>query len=446
MKLFNNEKAVSEVVGAMMILLILVLYLGVMQTRQVPEWNKELEIQHFDVVYDDFITMRSNIEDSSSKNIPRTSSIHMGIKYPDRFLLANPGPGASGIISTYPLKINISYNTTSGLKWKNYTSMGIIYDQNGISDSPLLVYENGLVVKDYGNGKAFAVDENQSLTTKDNIFIPIIYGTFKAGSSMDIDSLDIQPVSKDGFSQSRFSIMNATIETRYPGIWKNMSNASIPVSSNLTIDNGTACINQVSDCITISNVPGYNLKKLNFPNNNADAFQDRLYTGVISFDNTLLSSRGATGSDGQDMWDKYQGRLDIPSNITASEFRIQDITMARTIGSGHDDDDHDEEHEIRLRFSVADTKNLWTVEIKFEKLVNNTIRVLSIRQKYPSHRTVSPDIYDGLYNFSYPYNITDTREINLTKYYTKYSNISTPNALTIDRMDSQILYVNFVIN
>ena len=67
MKFFKDEKAVSEVVGAMMILLILVLYLGIMQTRQVPEWNEELENQQFDTVYDDFVTMRSNLEDVSAK-------------------------------------------------------------------------------------------------------------------------------------------------------------------------------------------------------------------------------------------------------------------------------------------------------------------------------------------------------------------------------------------
>ena len=72
----------------------------------------------------------------------------MGVKYPQRFMLSNPGPGASGILYTYPLRINISYETTKGTKWKNYTSMGIIYEQDGISDSPRFIYENGLMMKE----------------------------------------------------------------------------------------------------------------------------------------------------------------------------------------------------------------------------------------------------------------------------------------------------------
>ncbi|MCZ7362431.1 MAG: hypothetical protein O8C58_03710, partial [Candidatus Methanoperedens sp.] len=65
MKLFDNEKGVSEVVGAMLVLLIMVLFLGTMQAYEVPRWNKELEKQEFDLVYSDFLNFKSNLEDAS---------------------------------------------------------------------------------------------------------------------------------------------------------------------------------------------------------------------------------------------------------------------------------------------------------------------------------------------------------------------------------------------
>ncbi|MDD5617000.1 MAG: hypothetical protein PHH85_12465, partial [Candidatus Methanoperedens sp.] len=108
-KMFRNENGVSEVVGAMLVLLILVVYLGIIQAYEVPRWNKELEKQEFDQVYSDLLDFRSNIEDVSMKNIPKTSSMHMGVRYPERFMLRNPGHGSYGIISTYPLNITISY-------------------------------------------------------------------------------------------------------------------------------------------------------------------------------------------------------------------------------------------------------------------------------------------------------------------------------------------------
>ncbi|CAG0949956.1 MAG: hypothetical protein OIN86_13430 [Candidatus Methanoperedens sp.] len=454
MKFFKDEKAVSEVVGAMMILLILVLYLGIMQTRQVPEWNKELEIQQFGSIYDDFVTLRSNLEDVSAKSIPKTSNFHMGVKYPQRFMLSNPGPGASGILSTHPLRINISYDTNKGTKWKNYTSMGIIYEQDGISDSPRLIYENGLMMKDYGNGIVIAVDDNQSLTSKDNIFIPILYGAVESSSSMEIESMNIAPIPNEGFSQVKFLSMNATVETRYPKIWTDLSKQSRPDGSNFTIENGTKCRygNSNDSCLKLTNIPGYNVKKLNLPNNDIQSSRNQMYMGMVTFDNSLLNSRGPTGPDGQDMFEKGQGRLDIPAGNKATQFLIQDIIMARSKVSEHEEE-HEEEHEdsdqndIRLRFSVTDTTNLWTVEIKFSKTINNTIKILSVKQKYPQVANNNTyNISDNTYNNFTNRDITADRSIDLTQYYKSFSNISSPNALTIDRIDQQILYVNFVIN
>lgn len=454
MGFLKNEKGISEVVGAMMILMILVLYLGIMQTREVPKWNEELERQQFDTAYNDFVTLRGNLEDISAKNIPKTSSLHMGVKYPQRFMLQNSRPGASGTLSTYPLRINISYETTNGTRWKNYTSMGIKYQQNGISDSPTLIYENGLMMKDYDNGHVFSVDDNQPLTTKDNIFIPILNGPVKSGSSMEIESLNIQPISKDGFAQVKFASMNATIETKYPEVWKKLAKDLRPDGSNFTVESDTNCSYENSDCIKLTYIPGYNVKKLNLPNNDQNQFlQNQMYMGMISFDNSLLNSRGPTGVDGQDMWEKNQGRLDIPAGNLAKELVIRDITMGRVEDRHDDNGNHDhEEHDnndnnIRLKFSITDNKgHLWTIEIK---LVQDTssLTVDSVYQKYPRGQTTpNLNVSNGKYNEFTNMNITNSREVNLTKYYQFLSNISSPNALTVDRMDTEILYVNFRIN
>jgi hypothetical protein len=468
MRLFNNEKGVSEVVGAMMVLFILVLYLGILQTYDVPRWNTQIERTHFDQVYSDFVTLRSNLEDVSVKNIPKSSSLHMGVKYPDRFMLQNPGVGANGILSTYPLRINISYENSKGIQWKNYSSKGIIYQQMGISDSPKLIYENGLMMKDYGNGHVFSVDEKQSLTSKDNIFIPILDGLTTFESSMDIETLNIQPTPNEGFSQIKFSSMNVTIETRYPQIWNNLSKESRPEGSNFTVENGTKCPYVNSDCLKLAYIPGYNVKKLNLPTNKSQTSFDQMYMSMVSFDNSLLNSRGPTGPDGQDMWEKNQGRLDIPAANLVKEFIIQDITLGRVENRHHDDYEHEDDHhehesDKELKFSVTDSKNhLWTVEINFLGNASN-LQIEYVKQNYPGHLDNHPDFHssncgghgynsslpnvcDGTYTEFTSVYITDTRMINLTKYYQKFSNITSPNALTIDSISPEILYVNFRIN
>ncbi len=451
MRLLKNEDGVSELVGAMMVLLIGVLFLGTLQAYEVPKWNKELEKQHFDTVQSDFISLKGDLEDVSIKNIPRTGSLDMGMRYPERFMLRNPGPGVYGTITTYPLNINISYSKKTGpVQWKNYTSIGMIYEVRGISEYPELVHENGLLIKDYGSNN-FSLDDNQSLTAEDNIFIPVISGSAGSRSSIETETFDIRPVLQKSNNQVRFSSANITIETRYPDIWKNLPKV-IPSGSNFTVENSTNCPSGVSNCIKITNVPGYYLRRLNLPDNNTDQLSaGQIRIGMVSIDNSMMSTRGATGPDGQDMWDKGQGRLDIPGSSSASQFIIQDITMSQSWNQKHEDENEDEEdgHEqAKLKFSVTDTNgHLWTVEIKLKQEIGGILKIDYVKQRYPKGITNSSlNVSYGKYNVFTNSNITLSRTIDLTPYYGGLSNISVPNVLTIDQMDPQILYVNFVIN
>ena len=448
MRLIKNKDGVSELVGAMMILLILILYLGILQAYEVPKWNKELEKQNFDQVSSDFIVFRSDIEDVSTRNIPKTSSLHMGTKYPERFMLRNPGTGAYGIITSYPLNINLSYVGTGGsLKWKNFTSTGIVYEMKGISDFPKLVYENGLLIMDYGDSN-ISIDDRQSLITEDNIFIPVIEGKIDSFSSIDAKIFDFQPASQAGQSHARFSTANVTIQTRYPNIWKELADKSGTSEYDITVGTGNQCPSGISGCIKITNISGYSLRRLIIPGSDTgQSSSGQINAGMISIDNSMMNSRGATGPDGQDMWERGQGRLDIPASSTATQFIIQDITMGRAM-SHHHDEGEEEETTNKLKFSVTDNNDhLWTIEIKLRKKINGELWVDYVKQKYPAHvYNTSLNIYDGKYNsFSYT-NITLSREIDLTTYYKQLSNINVPNILTIDQMDPQILYVNFVIN
>ncbi len=230
--MFKNEEAVSEIVGALLILLILVVSLGMLQVYEVPRWNKELEMEHFDKVYDDFVVLKSNFEDVSAKNIPKTSSLHMGVRYPERFMLRNPGQGAYGTLTFYNLSINISYKLSKGgVNWTNYTSAGIEYQLNGMSEFPELIYEHGLIIKDFGGNKT-------SQEGKCNFtVIPVVSLTPSSISSMEIESLDIEPYSTS--TRKKIQYVNVTMETNHPGAWEELckNNPSINFSGNKIIIN-----------------------------------------------------------------------------------------------------------------------------------------------------------------------------------------------------------------
>jgi len=415
MKLLKDEKAVSEVVGAMLVLLILVVYLGILQAYEVPKWNKELEKQQFDIAYGDLLDLRSGIEDVSSKNIPRTNNIHMGVRYPQRFLLSNPGQGAYGNFSTYPLNIsvNISYYSSGNISYKNYSysSAGLVYQLNGISTTlPKLVYENGLFIKDYGI-VSFPVDEIQSLASEDNVFIPIIsYGANEA-YSMEEETFSLFPLSQKNSSKENFLIMNLTIDTQYPEIWAGLSNISMPQGASFSVD-------KENKKIRIMNIPGYNTKKIILPDNGfIQSSKNRIDAGMITIDNSIMKDRGPTGPDGQYFMSEGQGRIDIPSSSGSKEFIIRDITALN------------EGKKPGLGFVVTDLMNgnKWEVNIQF-KFTGGVLKIDSFNSN-PS--CIQPLLVSG--------------EINLTSCYMN-AGIGSPNVLNIENMANGLYYFNFVIN
>ncbi|MCE8429276.1 MAG: hypothetical protein J5U19_12910, partial [Candidatus Methanoperedens sp.] len=225
--MIKNESGVSEIIGALMILLIMVISLGSIQVYEVPKWNKALEEQLFDTVSADFINLKSDLEDVSGQFVPKTNIMHMGLKYPERFMLRNPSP-AYGTLTTYPLNItvnitlkdssnNITYNETK------FTSSGIEYQLNGLSYFPKLVYEHGLIIKDFGTTNL--TDDTQSLLIGDDFFIPVVDGSSISLSSIGTESLDLKPSNMTFLNTSNTGVdlnitgINITMDTKYNKTW-----------------------------------------------------------------------------------------------------------------------------------------------------------------------------------------------------------------------------------
>ncbi len=423
MRLFDNEDGVSELVGVMLILLIFVVYLGIMQTYDVPRWNKELERQHFDQVYSDFITLRSDIEDVSAKNIPKTSSLHTGVRYPERFMLRSPAP-SQGVIDTYPLNITVTLNESGSIKNYQINSTGIVYQVDTISNLPKLVFEHGLIIKDFGKINISA-DEKQSLVLDGNIYLPIVLKS--AGfysSSLDVETLNFQPVPAGAYRSRRFTTMNVTIETRYPNLWARWyETGNKSKCSEVTTDYG---------CIKITNIYGYDILKLGLVNT-SELSNDIIYAGMITIPETGYSCK-----QGMEMWTKNQMCGNFPPSNSASQFIVKDIAFGRA-DNGHDEDDED---ESELEFSVKDLKgNLWTTEIKFTNQSSAWV-VSSVRQKVPQPPPYYCD-YSTRFNGK-KLNADLGGIIDLTSCY-KNASIESPNILVIDKMQN-IIFADFLIN
>ncbi len=411
MKLFKNENGVSEIVGAMMILLILVLYLGVLQGYEVPKWNRELEKQEFDLVNSDFLNFRSGLEDASMKNFPRTISMHTGVRYPERFMLQNPGQGAYGTFTTYPLDINVSYTSNGTIYYANYTSFGLIYEMKGISDFPKIVYEHGIVIKDYGNLN-YSEDVNH-LTTEAGIYLPVVKD-IEPINSLDVKALNIFPIPQYSITDV-FSSMDVKLETRYPMIWAELPNESKPSGSEFIVSIQNRTIN-------IKNIYGFDTKKIYLPNDSS-ASQNVIYSGIITFSDTGIKSVSGGGSScaspGQYLYEKNQGCIDLPSSMNITQFIIKDIALVSDTSNAE------------LRFRVTDNlQQQWEIGIVFGSDSNGNPITATVNQKKPPGVCGS-----GLMN----------GQIDLTSCY-QAANINNPNALSIIKKDNGILHAKFLVS
>ncbi|MDW7725557.1 MAG: hypothetical protein SCH70_00355 [Candidatus Methanoperedens sp.] len=418
MVFFKDEKAVSEIVGVMLLLLIGVVYLGVIQAYEVTEWNKEIERQHFDKVYSDFATLRSDLENVAILDIPKSTNINMGVRYPERFMLNNPGPGVYGTISTYPLNVSISYENSSGnTYYKNYTSNGIEYKMNGLLPLPKLVYENGLIIQDYGNIN-ISVDDRQKVTTGDNIYIPIINGTIGSVSSISLETFTILPMKKN-VNKEQFDSMNVSIETRYPDIWQKLAeNIDIPEGSEFNITGNTIKITN----IWFGEEPMHVYQPDTYRSN-------ELYSGMITFNN--FNPIPYSGEIGENEYILSRGDklYNIPPSDNFSYFIIRDITVDETLTGN-----------INLDFKVKDSDgNEWSMNMKFF-FSNNC------NSNNPSGSKLCVDITQKKPNpiSKITQDINDTRMVDLTSYYLNAS-INQPNILTVDKKNDDILYVVFDI-
>jgi len=441
MKLRNNENGVSEIVGAMLILLILVVYLGVMQTYELPKWNRELEKQGFDMAYKDFLDLRSDIEDSSIRNMPVTSSMHTGVRYPERFMLSNPGQGAYGVFDTYPLRININYNSNGTQYYKNYSSLGIVYQMKGISDFPWLVYEHGIIIKEFGSAN-YSEDENH--IAKDNgIYIPVLKG-FEPVSSTEVETFNILPIT-DFIIINATSSINVTFETRYPKIWYDMLNKSIPVGSDITYNNTEI---RITNIFRPDIFVGFS-RNLSLPNTSSIS-ENNIYSGTIRFadDNTIVNAikinvienikintttnitnnitnintynidNSSCSFPGRYIWDIHQGCVNLPTNTSVQKFIIKDMKFS---GSTINQD---------IILDVTDVQGShFIINLDLDSNATGDPTNLIVQQISPACST-TPSLSNG--------------EINLTYCY-RNANIYSPNVLKITTFEPGILFVKFLI-
>ncbi|MDD5094501.1 MAG: hypothetical protein PHV74_09005 [Dehalococcoidia bacterium] len=275
-RLRKEESGVSVVIGAILMLLILATLFGITQAYSVPRWNKDVEYEHFDVIYDDMMKFKSDVEDVALLETPKSSDFRMGVRYPNRIFLSNPGTGVAGSLTSENVAVSIAYTIDAFLEpviTTDYTSNRIIYEAHGSIDSPKLVYEHGLIIRDYGN--EYATTDEQSLIIGDEIYLPILTGNLTAASSMETESISLRPKTHF-YSRSKIKSVNITIDTAYPEVWEQLL-------AGTSTDDTTVSVNQMQSQIIIVSTA---IDQIGFPTGEVTA--DALYAGLATLSTNFV--------------------------------------------------------------------------------------------------------------------------------------------------------------
>jgi len=104
----NDTRAVSSLIGFILLFGILVIAFVGYQAQVVPQQNAEMEFEHFQENRNELIDVRSTILTAGTSDRPQFPTVQLGTNYQTRILALN-GPSPAGLLQTTgPYPINIS--------------------------------------------------------------------------------------------------------------------------------------------------------------------------------------------------------------------------------------------------------------------------------------------------------------------------------------------------
>ena len=313
----SNNEAVSHVIGVVLMTAVFVTMLTMFQASVVPLWNKQVEADHIPAVYDDMTGLSSDIADSASRAIAKKSSIQLGARYPNRMIFRNPGPGAFGTLTVEnDVAVNVVCRDVDGVEIasQNYKTSRLIYDLTGTVNSPKLVYEHGIIIREWDDGTVLGPIPPENHTLYDdhsaNVYIPIVNGSSTSASSLDSKLVSIFPFTS---SQTVDDIANLTItlDTDYPGVWDDILRST---------DNVTASVSGNEIKINSTEIEKIFLPVID------DVISSDLYTGMITGSATLEGGLWVSG-EGTDIMAIGSRVANVPSSTAATAIVVQDMVV-----------------------------------------------------------------------------------------------------------------------
>lgn len=223
----GGERAVSEVMGAILVFGILVTALGVYQAVVVPDVNEEVEFKHNAEVRGDMQDLWAAMVETSRTGERNLVAINTGVEYPTRAFTINPPP-MSGRISTTEfhssaLRIDgIDASNPEAADYWNRPSPRTVFgtrfveyapEYNYYTNAPTTIYEPTILYSSDRGGTV--VDSPQRLIDGNTVNVVLVEGTYAKSTGTKL-TLDTVPISTSGPGIETAGPLTLTVKTELP--------------------------------------------------------------------------------------------------------------------------------------------------------------------------------------------------------------------------------------
>ena len=255
-----DNRAVSAVIGFILIFGILVLLLTVYQAQIVPQQNAQTEFEHFEDSKNELIELRNTISTAGQADVSQFPSVTLGTNYQTRLLTINPAPPA-GTLQTSD-KHNITIANESSEYDLDISTRFLEYEPgyNEITVGPTRYEHSVLYLDERERGNNVSIIEEQNLVKDGTVRITALQNEFQQTGTNRV-TLELYPqdeVNASEFPESEHGQnLTVTVPTQLNGdYWEDSLPDGIfddfdeeqddePNSLNLSVDEDDLEVNTV---------------------------------------------------------------------------------------------------------------------------------------------------------------------------------------------------------
>ena len=199
-----DERAVSEILGAILMFGLLLALLVLIQVTAVPTWNQQLEFSHSERVQDDMGALGNSIDHVQTRESVGSASLDLGVRYPARPFLINPSP-AEGGLQTVPIgDVTIEGARSTGEVGDYWDGSPVTHGTQAVTYSPnykefrdapvTITYEHGTVASSYAHS-ATVVSQSRPVVSETTINLVALTGSVDR-SGVDRRTVPVTPMSR----------------------------------------------------------------------------------------------------------------------------------------------------------------------------------------------------------------------------------------------------------